>query len=178
MKASGLLSAEEMKHLNDKERHQLEIERSKYLGGDLEHTHLVRGLDYALLAKVKAQIAREEKEKELEAKKKAEMEEKQKTSATAGFSQLISSHGKTHTVEEPTEFQTFVGRGIFEAIFKRHQYAFQGIQFFSTNCISEPTVEHFLPGRTTFVYDMAEESLSDIPTVVKRCETIAFVIFC
>lgn len=28
------------------------IEESKYLGGDMEHTHLVKGLDYALLQKV------------------------------------------------------------------------------------------------------------------------------
>ncbi len=34
------------------------IEESKYLGGDLEHTHLVKGLDYALLQKVKAEAER------------------------------------------------------------------------------------------------------------------------
>ncbi len=28
------------------------IQESKYLGGDMEHTHLVKGLDYALLDKV------------------------------------------------------------------------------------------------------------------------------
>ena len=28
------------------------IEESKFLGGDLEHTHLVKGLDFALLNKV------------------------------------------------------------------------------------------------------------------------------
>ncbi|CAF1192282.1 unnamed protein product [Rotaria magnacalcarata] len=32
------------------------IEESKFLGGDLEHTHLVKGLDYALLQKVRAEI--------------------------------------------------------------------------------------------------------------------------
>lgn len=31
---------------------QLTMEDSKFLGGDLEHTHLVKGLDYALLQKV------------------------------------------------------------------------------------------------------------------------------
>ena len=30
----------------------LTVEETKYLGGDLEHTHLVKGLDYALLQKV------------------------------------------------------------------------------------------------------------------------------
>jgi hypothetical protein len=31
----------------------LDIEQTKYLGGDEEHTHLVKGLDYSLLQKVK-----------------------------------------------------------------------------------------------------------------------------
>ena len=39
----------------------LTVEESKYLGGDMEHTHLVKGLDFALLAKVRAEMdAREE----------------------------------------------------------------------------------------------------------------------
>lgn len=38
------------------ERRKQLIEESKYLGGDMEHTHLVKGLDYALLNKVKAEI--------------------------------------------------------------------------------------------------------------------------
>lgn len=33
-------------------RRQL-IQESKFLGGDMEHTHLVKGLDFALLQKVK-----------------------------------------------------------------------------------------------------------------------------
>uniref|UniRef100_A0AC35TSL5 RED_N domain-containing protein n=1 Tax=Rhabditophanes sp. KR3021 TaxID=114890 RepID=A0AC35TSL5_9BILA len=37
-----------------------EIEKSKYLGGDLEHTHLVKGLDYSLLQKVKSKAEVEE----------------------------------------------------------------------------------------------------------------------
>lgn len=35
---------------------KISIEKSKYLGGDLEHTHLVKGLDYALLHKVRSEI--------------------------------------------------------------------------------------------------------------------------
>ncbi len=31
----------------------ISIEQSKYLGGDLAHTHLVRGLDYALIGRLK-----------------------------------------------------------------------------------------------------------------------------
>lgn len=32
------------------------IQESKFLGGDMEHTHLVKGLDFALLQKVSRDI--------------------------------------------------------------------------------------------------------------------------
>lgn len=35
---------------------KISIENSKYLGGDVEHTHLVKGLDYALLHKIRSEI--------------------------------------------------------------------------------------------------------------------------
>uniref|UniRef100_A0AAX7SFH3 IK cytokine n=1 Tax=Astatotilapia calliptera TaxID=8154 RepID=A0AAX7SFH3_ASTCA len=44
-------------------RRQL-IQESKFLGGDMEHTHLVKGLDFALLQKVRAEITSKEKEEE------------------------------------------------------------------------------------------------------------------
>ena len=37
------------------ERRRQMIQESKYLGGDMEHTHLVKGLDFALLQKVRYQ---------------------------------------------------------------------------------------------------------------------------
>merc|ERR1712050_435747 len=45
---------------------RLQIQESKYLGGDIEHTHLVKGLDYALLEKKRAEIREEEKKKGIE----------------------------------------------------------------------------------------------------------------
>lgn len=38
--------------LDAAERRRQMIQQSKFLGGDMEHTHLVKGLDYALLQKV------------------------------------------------------------------------------------------------------------------------------
>ncbi|KAK5976357.1 IK cytokine down-regulator of HLA class II [Trichostrongylus colubriformis] len=38
------------------------IEESKYLGGDMEHTHLVKGLDYSLLNKVRSEINKSQTE--------------------------------------------------------------------------------------------------------------------
>lgn len=40
--------------------HKISIENSKYLGGDIEHTHLVKGLDYALLHKVRSEMDKQE----------------------------------------------------------------------------------------------------------------------
>lgn len=57
------------------ERRKLAIEESKYLGGDIEHTHLVKGLDYSLLNKVRSEnkTKEEEEEEEEKAKQNAEM---------------------------------------------------------------------------------------------------------
>lgn len=38
----------------------LTYEQSKYLGGDVKHTHLVKGLDYALLERVKNELQQQE----------------------------------------------------------------------------------------------------------------------
>ena len=44
------------------ERRKQMIQESKFLGGDMEHTHLVKGLDFALLQKVRSEIANRESE--------------------------------------------------------------------------------------------------------------------
>ncbi len=48
------------------ERRRQIIEESKFLGGDLEHTHLVKGLDYALLQKIKAELEKKQEDLDLE----------------------------------------------------------------------------------------------------------------
>lgn len=46
----------------DIEEHKQKIEESKYLGGDVEHTHLVKGLDFALLEKIKSQSEQQQQQ--------------------------------------------------------------------------------------------------------------------
>ncbi|TWW75256.1 Protein Red [Takifugu flavidus] len=76
-------------------RRQL-IQESKFLGGDMEHTHLVKGLDFALLQKVRAEITSKEKEEEdmmekvqKEAKKDVDPEEKIEFKTRLGESQHL-----------------------------------------------------------------------------------------
>eukprot|EP01047_Picozoa_sp_COSAG01_P080267 COSAG01_NODE_15536_length_1326_cov_1.149959_1_plen_207_part_10 len=45
---------------------KITMEASKFLGGDLEHTHLVKGLDFALLKKVRSDIDQEKAQKQEE----------------------------------------------------------------------------------------------------------------
>jgi IK cytokine len=84
------------------ERRKMVIQESKYLGGDMEHTHLVKGLDYALLEKVKAEISSKEiEEEELETVLKQKPEK------------------KDEEPEEQMNFKTKLGRNIFRQLFSR-----------------------------------------------------------
>ncbi|KAJ8348138.1 hypothetical protein SKAU_G00267270 [Synaphobranchus kaupii] len=76
------------------------IQESKFLGGDMEHTHLVKGLDFALLQKTRAEIASNEKEEE------DIMEKVQKEVM------------KDEDSEQKMEFKTRLGRNIYSILFK------------------------------------------------------------
>ncbi|RUP49820.1 RED-like protein N-terminal region-domain-containing protein [Jimgerdemannia flammicorona] len=56
-----------LRQLNSAEGTELDsrllYEQSKYLGGDTEHTHLVKGLDFALLSKVRSEMGRDDGDK-------------------------------------------------------------------------------------------------------------------
>ncbi|XP_057677429.1 protein Red [Corythoichthys intestinalis] len=91
-------SAEADKSAAEKRR-QL-IQESKFLGGDMEHTHLVKGLDFALLQKVRAEINSKEKEEE-------DMMEKVQKEAK-----------KDVEPEEKMEFKTRLGRNIYRMVFR------------------------------------------------------------
>ncbi|KAM8974498.1 protein Red isoform 2-T2 [Pelodytes ibericus] len=84
-------------------RRQL-IQESKFLGGDMEHTHLVKGLDFALLQKVRAEITNKEKEEE------DLMEKPQKETK------------KDEDPEIKIEFKTRLGRNVYRMLFKGKAY--------------------------------------------------------
>ncbi|XP_022250197.1 protein Red-like isoform X2 [Limulus polyphemus] len=82
------------------ERRRQMIQESKFLGGDMEHTHLVKGLDYALLQKVRSEITSKEKEEE-------EMEK------------VIMK--TTIKDEEDMQFKTRMGRNLYRLLFRGYQ---------------------------------------------------------
>ena len=82
------------------ERRRQMIQESKFLGGDMEHTHLVKGLDYALLQKVRAEIQVKELEQEEELEK------------------LVSKPKKEKKKEEnEMQFKTRLGRSVYKTVF-------------------------------------------------------------
>lgn len=121
------------------------IEESKYLGGDMEHTHLVKGLDYALLQKVKAEIAEKEQEEAEEQDEEPEQE--------IDDVELSKNNAK----EEMNE----------EELYKVKSVMANNIMNFLNRKPPERN-DLFLPHRMAYVVDLDNECADDIPTTVIR----------
>lgn len=134
--------------LDAAERRRQLIQESKFLGGDMEHTHLVKGLDYALLQKVRSEIITKEQEQEIEMEKIAEMAEQKE----------IEMKEDDHRKSDEPEYRTIMGRNIYNTI-----------QFYRSRNVDRN--ELFAPGRMAYTYDVndvLEEAESDIPTTLIR----------
>ncbi|KAJ0089549.1 hypothetical protein Patl1_13682 [Pistacia atlantica] len=83
---------------------KLSIEKSKYLGGDVEHTHLVKGLDYALLNKVRSEIDKKpDAGDEAGGKSRASKEDNKVSFRTAIAKSVYQSIVKPQTVIKTNE---------------------------------------------------------------------------
>ena len=86
------------------------IQESKFLGGDMEHTHLVKGLDYALLQKVRSEIEQleEEEDEQLEQAVDGDKNEKE-----------VEKEKKKEGDDE-IQFKTIIGKNIFRYSFYKY----------------------------------------------------------
>ncbi|KAF8032636.1 hypothetical protein BT93_D1532 [Corymbia citriodora subsp. variegata] len=84
--------------------HKLSIEKSKYLGGDVEHTHLVKGLDYALLNKVRSEMVKKpDAGDDADAKSRETKEDQQLSFRTATAKSIYQWIVKPQTVIKTNE---------------------------------------------------------------------------
>ncbi|KAK4774300.1 hypothetical protein SAY86_009235 [Trapa natans] len=84
--------------------HKLSIEKSKYLGGDVEHTHLVKGLDYALLNKVRSDMGKKpDAGEDANAKSRETKEDQQLSFRTATAKSIYQWIVKPQTVIKSNE---------------------------------------------------------------------------
>ncbi|XP_058790582.1 protein Red isoform X2 [Phymastichus coffea] len=129
--------------LDAAERRRQMIQQSKFLGGDMEHTHLVKGLDYALLQKVRSEIEAKEYEQEQEMEKLIKPKEK------------VKEEKKVEKKDEETMFKTKTARNIHRIV----------------SIMKSKNVEHnelFTPGRMAYVIDLDDDTEGDIPTTLIR----------
>ncbi|KAE9608192.1 hypothetical protein Lal_00003429 [Lupinus albus] len=90
--------------LRSSDAQKLSIEKSKYLGGDVEHTHLVKGLDYALLNKVRSEIVKKpEAGDDVDGKSRASKEDQQVSIRTATAKSVYQWIVKPHTIIKTNE---------------------------------------------------------------------------
>jgi len=122
------------------ERKQQLIEQSKYLGGDLAHTHLVKGLDYALLQKIRAEQARKEEE---DMKVQEEI-----------LDAKTKSDRKLEDKEDLTQVRHPLAKNVHRVLFETEM---------------PKKVDNFLEGRMAYVFELDDEyAESDIPTTLMR----------
>ncbi|WCJ42869.1 RED family protein [Euphorbia peplus] len=86
------------------EAHKISIEKSKYLGGDVEHTHLVKGLDYALLNKVRSEIDKKpDADDDVQGKSRTSKEDQQVSFRTATAKSVYKCIVKPDTILKTNE---------------------------------------------------------------------------
>nr|CDS34644.1 IK cytokine down-regulator of HLA II [Hymenolepis microstoma]CUU98068.1 IK cytokine down-regulator of HLA II [Hymenolepis microstoma] len=120
------------------------IEESKYLGGDMENTHLVKGLDYALLKKMRRQI----RSMELQADQELDKELEKPLGED-----IIRREG---TLETGLNFKTRMAEKIIETLFKSNQGNVE-------------RNEYFQPGRMAYRVELEDEMAEfEVPATVIR----------
>ncbi|XP_030376621.1 protein Red [Scaptodrosophila lebanonensis] len=132
------------------ERRRRIIQESKFLGGDMEHTHLVKGLDYALLQKVRSELTSKEAEEEEIA---AAVAREKLAEAAAAAEQL---EAERREAEDINAINSPLARNIYNLVQARRSK-------------EVPRNELFAPGRMAYVIDLDDEmGETDIPTTLKR----------
>ena len=126
----------------------MDEEHSKYLGGDMKHTHLVKGLDYALLNKVKDELTTLRSEvdsKKEKQKKKAANPEKQAHKTIT----VTKTAGTTVAPDADPVFRTRVGAAVHGILCPNPKVVARRQQQLH---------DKFSPGRTMIEFKLVEEA--------------------
>ncbi|TNN07106.1 Protein Red, partial [Schistosoma japonicum] len=126
------------------ERRRMLIQESKYLGGDMEHTHLVKGLDYVLLQKVRLEI----QNKEIEAEQALDDE------LNKPDNKIMK---ESSTNEEGIQYRTHLAANICNVLFNER--------------LPERN-EYFQPGRMAYRIELEDDSVDfEVPATVIRSKS-------
>lgn len=130
---------------------EVAVDQSKFLGGDLEHTHLVKGLDFTLLKKVRDDLNKQQKVDELQQQRAERKQQKKRSFETVIAKRVWNTVVETLHPHHST-FRERVGRmGKAISMGQRIRGA--------------PTT--FLEGRMNYEFDTdASQSSADIPRII------------
>ncbi|XP_053212466.1 protein Red-like [Panonychus citri] len=135
--------APDTKAIDAAERRKQLIEESKFLGGDMKHTHLVKGLDYALLHKVKAELEDEDEDEE------EELEDKDFDNDNIKDKRISESESR----EDDWTPRSAMAANIITLLTKEKLPLRNDL---------------FLPGRMAYTLDLEDPFVDDIPTTIIR----------
>lgn len=117
------------------------------MGGDLQHTHLVKGLDYALLSKVRSEITHQEQVQETEMEKMIDERIAEK---------VLEKLEAEKNESEESEIKTVLGKNIHRLISVHRS------KIIERN-------EMFVAGRMAYLVELEDENAeTDIPTTIIR----------
>ncbi|KAI7901911.1 RED-like protein N-terminal region-domain-containing protein [Cokeromyces recurvatus] len=150
-------------------------EQSKYLGGDVDHTHLVKGLDYALLRKVKNDLLKQQQQQQQ--KKDEESGEQEEDNDDEAMDEELDQ--VFERIERGEEFRDDSVSSSKDTAPKFHTLMAKNIYLQIEQQINpdkQDRVELFEPGKMAFVFELADEvgHYSDafaIPTAVIRSKS-------
>ena len=135
------------------ELRQLSVEESKFLGGDVEHTHLVKGLDFALLRKVRAEMAETEKDVAFERSREAR--------ASADVRGETRVPGRVPDPLDASSSQGAFGRAVADAALAASALDNVSLAEIRPN-------ERFASGRVSFAFDSLAHPRPTYPR--RRCD--------
>ena len=131
---------------------ELSYAESKYLGGDSSHTHLVKGLDYALLHKMRAEEGRQAPA----------------TEGTAGSGSESEDEPRAPTALRPRRLAARAARSPLAAAV--HEFLLgSGAAAAAATAARQDRVDLFQPQRMSFEYDL-EAHGALLPTATVRAK--------
>lgn len=136
------------------ERRKQLIEESKFLGGDMEHTHLVKGLDYALLHKVKAEL------------QQGQLTEQEEDEDEDNGEERGVEDGQTEIDRKCMQADIADGSDEFDI---KSRLALSIVSLLNQKVVQRN--ELFLPSRMAYLVDLENGAPDDIPITVIRSKS-------
>ena len=125
----------------------LDVEKSKFLGGDVDHTHLVKGLDYALLRKMRHDV-------------------EQHTKA------LLTDSNDILLPTKDLKLYTDLGRKVKGILLDADQRSLSQTDAMNTLAVGTGTGTGTVASRITYEFDLSFESDAELPVQIARSKQV------